>query len=174
MNNLLQTLESHKLYNGRMIGWSKSEYRRQHPDNEVVFNANLVSRDGKQWYGDINLTLDSKTLQKVSNESGQMFLILREMDCRFDTENALFEELEKKAVKIFTPEKQWLASYTIALSLLTMATIAATVVAGILIGKPKVSSLAKKLTKLIQKLTQPTWQREKTSLELINRQTYDP
>ena len=104
MKNLLQTLESHKLYNGRMIGWSKSEYRRQHPDNEVIFNANLVSKDGKQWYGDVDLTLDSETLQKVSNESGETFLILREMDCRFDTENDSFEELEKKAVKIFTPE----------------------------------------------------------------------
>lgn len=104
MNNPLQTLESHKLYNSRIISWSKSGYRQRHPNNEVVFNANLVSKSGKQWYGDLDLTLDSETLQKISNESGETFLILREMDCCFDTENDSFEELEKKAVKTFTPK----------------------------------------------------------------------
>lgn len=79
-------------------------YRREHPNDDLVFNANLITKSGKQWYGDLNLTLDSEALQKVSNESGQTFLILREMDCRFDTENDSFEKLEKKAVKIFTPE----------------------------------------------------------------------
>ena len=43
---------------GRLIAVSKSGYKSQYPNNEVVFNANIVTSEGKVWYGDLDLTLD--------------------------------------------------------------------------------------------------------------------
>jgi len=87
------------LHLGRMISWSKSGYRSKHPDNNVVFNANIVTlENGKVWHGDLDVTVDEENLQKVANILGKNLYILSEMDCRFNTEKEPARGLIKKAV----------------------------------------------------------------------------
>ena len=41
-----------KLIEGRMISASKSGYMKRHPDNLVLFNANVFDEDNKKiWWG---------------------------------------------------------------------------------------------------------------------------
>ncbi len=89
-------------FQGRLICGSKSLYKELHPDHTVVFNANLYTKeDGKVWYGDIDLTLDSGKLQDIANQSGKTIYILREMDGRFENEN---NPLLGRAVDTVYPE----------------------------------------------------------------------
>jgi hypothetical protein len=80
---------------GRCFG-SKSGYRQAHPKHLVVFNANVVretragllrrKRYEKIWYGDLDITRDEQTLQKLATELKCKLYVLREHDARFDTE----------------------------------------------------------------------------------------
>lgn len=89
------------LYCGRMIGFSKSYYRETHPDNKVVFNANIFTlEDGKIWYGDLDLTLDETELKKVAQEIGKKLYVLYEMDGRFENEEQSKEWVKEKAVAV--------------------------------------------------------------------------
>ncbi len=36
---------------GRIISWSKEDYRERHPDGVPIFNANVVLARGKIWHG---------------------------------------------------------------------------------------------------------------------------
>ena len=84
---------------GRMISFSKSSYMKLNPDNKVVFNANIVTEEhGKIWHGDLDLTRDCELLIAISEEIGIELYVLREMDCRFETENDNVEILINKAV----------------------------------------------------------------------------
>lgn len=86
-------------FNGRMISCSKSIYRADNPRNVVVFNANIAtSKDGKLWFGDLDLTLDHKLLCFLAKKIGT-FQVFREMDLRFDNEDN-FDEI--KAVATFS------------------------------------------------------------------------
>lgn len=86
---------------GRMISASKSGYRLKYPDNEVYFNANIfVLGEGKIWWGDIDITRDREVLEKISKDCGKKLYILREMDGRFENENASDEHILKCAVAI--------------------------------------------------------------------------
>lgn len=79
--------EKRELYMGRMISGSKSGYSRKYPDHLVLFNANIFSEDGnKVWFGDLDLTLDSKKLIDIHLELDVNLYVLREMDGRFDNE----------------------------------------------------------------------------------------
>jgi len=80
-------------YPGRMISASKSAYDRAHPKNVVVFNANVCTRShGKIWFGDLDVTKDEQTLQKLAAALGEDVFVLREHDARFETEaNPQFE-----------------------------------------------------------------------------------
>lgn len=90
----------HGFVMGRMISGSKSGYRERYPNNNVVFNANIVAKSrGKVWYGDLDLTLDTENLTWVAKELGEPLYILREMDARFENEDQSFEFYENKAVK---------------------------------------------------------------------------
>lgn len=78
---------------GRMISGSKSGYRRLHPGNIVVFNANLCTDEGKFWHGDLDVTLNGKNLQKLADRIGQRVYVLSEMDARFEREhNPAFDQ----------------------------------------------------------------------------------
>lgn len=75
------------LKQGRMISLSKSDYRAQHPDNVIVFNANIFTRSrGKIWFGDLDITADGDALKEMADVEGEELYILREYDGRFDRE----------------------------------------------------------------------------------------
>ena len=103
MSNIKQALRNRGFMYGRMISESKSSYRNSHPTHEVYFNANIFTKDGKQWYGDLDLTLDSENLQKVADEAGEEILILRELAGRFENEGLSFDAAKKASVKSFSP-----------------------------------------------------------------------
>ena len=86
---------------GRMISASKSMYFTSHPDNIVVFNANICTDDGKIWYGDINLTTEGKHIAELAKHIGETIYVFREMDCQFDNETK--PKLDR-AVTSFTKE----------------------------------------------------------------------
>jgi len=98
--------EKHGLHNGRMVGGSKSGYFNQHPDNVVVFNANIIiKKAGKVWYGDLDITLDFDKLKEIADELKEDLYVLREMDARFDNDKANFKFWKKKAVEIIKTKK---------------------------------------------------------------------
>jgi len=83
----------------RMLGGSKAMYRRNRPDDLIVFNANVIMPGfGKIWYGDLNLTEDYLTLQKIAECLNTTLYILWEMDARFGTEMESIADLIKKAI----------------------------------------------------------------------------
>lgn len=90
---------------GRLLSYSKSEYRSRFPQNEVYFNANVFVLDlGKVWFGDIDITKDEAILNRISSSSGCSLYVLSEMDCcRFETENLKNSDIIKLAKKEFHP-----------------------------------------------------------------------
>ena len=96
-----EIFQKHGLHMGRMVGGSKSGYRHNHPDNVVVFNANIIiSNQNKVWYGDVDITLERDKLQAIANELCRDLYILREHDARFENENAGMKYWKKNAVEI--------------------------------------------------------------------------
>jgi hypothetical protein len=90
-----------KLMLGRMISGSKSGYWEKHKENLVVFNSNIITESrGKVWHGDLDVTLDYENLEKVSESLGEPLYILREMDARFENEDAGIEYWKSRAVAI--------------------------------------------------------------------------
>jgi len=86
---------------GRMISGSKSGYRRRYPDNTVYFNANIfVLGEGKIWWGDLDLTLDTPLLEEISKEMSKKLYVLSEMDGRFENENADDAHILSRAVSV--------------------------------------------------------------------------
>lgn len=83
---------------GRIFSFSKSSYREKYPDNEVYFNANIfVLGEGKVWYGDVDVTKDTDSLQNVAREMGKDLYILSEMDGRFENENLDDSEIIRRS-----------------------------------------------------------------------------
>ena len=96
----------HQLHMGRMVGGSKSGYYDKHPDNVVVFNANIVTKkSGKIWYGDLDITLDFDKLKDVADETKEDLYILREYDGMFNNENAGFKYWKENAVEVIKTSK---------------------------------------------------------------------
>jgi hypothetical protein len=86
------------LNTGRIISYSKSAYRESHPDNKILFNANIfVLGEGKIWYGDLDLTLDEKVLERIASKISKDLFILSEMDGRFGNENLSDPEIIKRS-----------------------------------------------------------------------------
>ncbi|MFN5249952.1 MAG: hypothetical protein ACK5DE_02835 [Bacteroidota bacterium] len=100
----LDVLANHGFLLNRMIAYSKSTYIKVHPDNKVVFNANIATREGKIWWGDLDITKDLENLQKAADELDTTLYILREMDYRFGKETRPFHEVEKLAVEKVIPK----------------------------------------------------------------------
>lgn len=95
-----QTLKSLNFYGGRMLGSSKSEYRREHPDNLVVFNSALITKSGEHFVMmDVDLTLEDDKLKTAAKTIGE-FIILRESDS-WGADPKNYEQLKEKAVKVY-------------------------------------------------------------------------
>ena len=111
VQKIQQVFEAYKFYNGRMIGGSKSGYRNMHPDDLIIFNANvLMPGYGKVWYGDLNLTEDYLVLREIAQNLNTELYVLRESDGRFGEEDKPIDELVKKSVWNTTedkPTKEW-------------------------------------------------------------------
>ena len=94
-----QFFNAHSFHNGRMIGGSKSGYRNMHPDDLIIFNANvLMPGYGKVWYGDLNLTEDYLALKEIAQNLNTELYVLRESHARFGEEDKSLTELINKAV----------------------------------------------------------------------------
>jgi len=84
---------------GRMISYSKSGYMERNPKSEVYFNCNVfVLGEGKIWYGDLDVTKERESLEKIASEMGKDLYILREMDGRFENENLEDSEIIRRSV----------------------------------------------------------------------------
>lgn len=89
---------SNQLMMGRMIGGSKTGYMERNPNNEVVFNANIIiPSKGKVWHGDLDVTLDRENLQKVAKALEEDLYILGEHDARWGREDDPVNVLMSKA-----------------------------------------------------------------------------
>lgn len=88
-------MEEQKLFCGRMISAHKTS-----PEGcKCVWNANLISPTlGKVWYGDLNLTKEGEKLKSVAKACGETLYVLRESDCRFETEEDSIPLLISRAV----------------------------------------------------------------------------
>ena len=94
-----QVFEAYNFFDGRMLGGSKMGYHTQHPDDLIIFNANvLMPGYGKVWYGDLNLTEDYLVLQDIAKSLNSTLYVLWESDGRFGDENKPIDELIKKSV----------------------------------------------------------------------------
>jgi len=82
---------------GRMMSGNK-----RGPKGHICYwNANIIVEGKKVWYGDLDMTADKKSLQKIANEIGKPLYILTEHMARFDNElNPKVDE----AVAIIQPE----------------------------------------------------------------------
>ena len=97
-----ETIQKKLGFMGRMISGSKSFYCSQYPDRKPIFNANIITSEGKVWYGDLDLVTDKKVLQDIADTLGESIYVLREMDARFGTEEEDVQIMISKAVGIFT------------------------------------------------------------------------
>ena len=88
MNLLIEQLSMSLGYPGHMISGSKSGYRKQYPDNFVVFNSNICTEAGKVWFGDIDITLKREALCDLAKAHNETIYVLYEMDGRFENEDS--------------------------------------------------------------------------------------
>ena len=106
-----QFFNAHSFHNGRMIGGSKTGYSSQHPDELIVFNANVLMKDiGKVWHGDLNLTEDYLVLKDIAKSLNTTLYVLWESDGRFGEENKPLTALLDKAAwstDDTKPTKEW-------------------------------------------------------------------
>ena len=99
ISDIQKIFEAHNFFDGRMIGGSKSHYRKEHEGDLIVFNANIVmSEFGKVWYGDLNLTEDYLVLREIAECLDTTLYVLWESDGRFGDENKPLNELFDKSV----------------------------------------------------------------------------
>jgi len=72
---------------GALISPSKSSYRRDYPDNMVVFNSNIATKSaGKIWWGDMDATRSEYKLVEARNLVGEDLYIFYELDMRSDND----------------------------------------------------------------------------------------
>ena len=103
--NIKELLRNNDFAIGRILSMSKSGYRDANPNSVCYFNANIVTaKEGKIWYGDLDLTKDGETLKVIAEEIGVILYVLREMDGRFENEELDGINLIKKAVWNTTQE----------------------------------------------------------------------
>ena len=55
----------------RILG-SKTGYLDTYPKSFTVFNANIITKYGKAWYGDLDLTRDGQKLKEIAEEWGSI------------------------------------------------------------------------------------------------------
>ena len=114
VQEIQQYFESHGFYNARMLSGTKWGYQEEHPEDLIVYNANVLMKDmGKVWYGDLNLTKDYIVLKSIAHSLDTTLYILWESDGRFGEENKPIDELVKKSVwntDEVKPTKDWYLS----------------------------------------------------------------
>jgi len=104
--DIMDLFSKHELPPGRIVSGSKSFYYNKYPDNLIVFNGNIVTKKrGKIWYGDLDITFEFDQLKSIADELGEDLYILREMDARFENEDAGFKYWKKKAVTVIKCKK---------------------------------------------------------------------
>ncbi len=89
---------------GAMLASSKSGYRNEHPNNLIIFNANVCFLEEEKtnflsffkkksttatkiWWGDFDLTSNRNGLKNLANAIGKTVILLFEMDARFGAES---------------------------------------------------------------------------------------
>ena len=101
MEEKMEVAQKHLGWPGAMISWSKSDYSSKNRDHLTVFNANVCVKNGKIWFGDIDVSLSRQKLSDLSKSLNEDVYVLREMDGRFDNEKS---PLLDKAVVVFSPD----------------------------------------------------------------------
>jgi hypothetical protein len=111
IQEIYQYFDAYSFHNGRMIGSSKTGYKNEHPDDLIIFNANVLMSDvGKVWHGDLNLTEDYLVLNGIAKSLNTTLYVLWESDGRFGEENKPLTALLDKAVwstDDTKPTKEW-------------------------------------------------------------------
>lgn len=98
MEEIIEQFEKNGFIVGRLIASSKSSYRNFYPGHTVYFNANIFTlENGKVWYGDVDLTIDLESLQKIANQIKKDLYVLTEMDGRFENTQLNEEQIKEKA-----------------------------------------------------------------------------
>ena len=114
VQEIQQYFQSHGFYDARMLSGTKWGYQEKHPEDLIVYNANVLMKDmGKVWYGDLNLTKDYIVLKSIAHSLDTTLYILWESDGRFGEENKPIDELVKKSVwntDEVKPTKDWYLS----------------------------------------------------------------
>jgi hypothetical protein len=87
---------------GAMLDADKLSYRKAHPGNAVVFNANVCTIEGKIWWGDLDVSKNLENLQTLATDIGKPVYVLREMDGRFEHEE---NPLLHKAIVMVNPRQ---------------------------------------------------------------------
>lgn len=89
-----------------MIALNRYTYIKRNPNHKAIFNANIATLEGKIWWGDLDLNIDSKALQQVANELNTTLYILRSSAYRFVKKQGAYYDIEKLAVKKFFPKSK--------------------------------------------------------------------
>ena len=102
---LLNVFYENSICKGRMITGSKSMYRGANPGDTIYFNANILSKKLRKiaWYGDLNVTKDSYSLQRIANELGDTLYVIPEMLGRFGAEKRAYRKIKRDACAYFKP-----------------------------------------------------------------------
>lgn len=100
----LDVLANHGFLKNRMIALNRDTYIKRNPNHKAIFNANIATLEGKIWWGDLDLNIDSKALQQVANELNTTLYILRSSAYRFIKKQGADYDVEKFAVKKFFPK----------------------------------------------------------------------
>lgn len=95
--------------NGYMIASSKSGYRSRHPNDLVIFNANICIGPLKVWFGDINITESKDKLIELAELESEPLYVLSEMDGRFGNEDT--PRIENAVVTFFNDGTYKLCKY---------------------------------------------------------------
>jgi len=111
MSEIELIFREHEFYQGRMISGSKSGYRSRFPENDVVFNACIFTNRHELfqsygiWHGDLDITKDKETLQKLCDILGVEMLITTE-SVGWKAETVSYDEVEKLAHAKFVPNSK--------------------------------------------------------------------
>lgn len=88
----------HGLGFGRCFG-SKSAYRDSHEGSFFVPNANVFSlREGKLWWGDIDIDRDAPALEKIARALHRPLYVLHESDGRFQNAELTPKQIVSHAI----------------------------------------------------------------------------
>jgi hypothetical protein len=75
---------------GRLISFSKSSYRNDHPANIIAFNASIFTKsNGRIWYGDLDITLDEEDLKQLAVQINETVYVLRESVANLKSDDKL-------------------------------------------------------------------------------------